>query len=176
MTSRNKAIIITILFIVGAFFLIFISDQDIAKKKVAVGLKAPEFTLTDAINGNRLSSSDLIGKVLFINFWASWCKPCRDELPSIEALHREMSDNDNFRMITIIYNERREIALEYISLNGYTFPVYTDKDGITSRKYGVKGVPETFIIDKKGIIRKYILGPSEWNSPEWKNFIYSLLK
>lgn len=172
---KSKSIIIAVLFTAGVALAIFSISQRNTGKAVVEGLYAPELEVIDHSNGKKLLPSDLKGKVLFINFWASWCQPCKDEMPSIEALHREMFVNDEFRMITILYKDSLQNALEYMGVSGYTFPVYSDLKDYSSKNYGVTGVPETYLVDKKGILRKRIIGPVEWNSPDAKSFIVSLL-
>ena len=127
------------------------------------------------MTGRKLMLSDLKDKVLFVNFWASWCPPCREEMPSIDSLFKAMNGNGKFQMITILYKDPYQDGIGYMKQSGFTFPVYSDSDGITSTNFGVTGVPETYIIDKKGKLRKRVIGPAEWDSPEAKNFINSLL-
>lgn len=172
---KGKFIIIALLFIAGTALVIFSVNQHRTGKAVSEGLYAPEFEVMDSSSGKKLLSADLKGKVLFVNFWASWCQPCKDEMPSIEALHREMFGNENFRMVTIPYKDSLQNALEYARAGGYTFPVYSDSKDSSSKNYGVTGVPETYLVDKKGILRKRVIGPVEWNSPDAKGFIISLL-
>ncbi|MBI5640123.1 MAG: TlpA family protein disulfide reductase [Nitrospirae bacterium] len=150
--------------------------QKAGDKEIAIGVKAPVFDVTDARTNKRISTADFKEKVIFLNFWASWCQPCKEEMPSIEALFREMAFDDSFVMITVLYNDSPQDALGYMNANGYTFPLHTDKDNESSRKFGVTGVPETYIIDKKGIIKNRVIGAADWNSEEMKGFIKTLLK
>ncbi len=117
------------------------------------------------INKNKLKLSDLKGSVLFINFWATWCESCVEELPAIEGLFRNLSENPKFKLITILYKDDRDRAFSYMKENGYTFPVYLNPDGSAAKYFGITGVPETFIIDKKGDLRDKVIGPEDWNSP-----------
>jgi thiol-disulfide isomerase/thioredoxin len=121
-------------------------------------------------------SSELKGKVLFINFWASWCSPCKEEMPSIDKLFRHFSTHQDFIMLPVIYRDSPQDAANYLKESGFNLPIVIDKDGKAARSYGVRGVPETYIIDKKGIIRKKVIGPYEWNSPDVLAFITELLK
>lgn len=173
MNSKKKILLLT--FIVAASFLLFSIFNSKPKHDIAVGLYAPSLEITDEMTGRKLTTGDLKNKVLFVNFWASWCPPCREEMPSIESLFKDMFGNEKFQMITILYKDPYQDGTAYMKQNGYTFPVYSDSNGITARNFGVTGVPETYIIDKKGILKKRVLGPAEWNSPEAKNFINSLL-
>jgi len=172
---KSKKLILLLTFIVAASFILFSFFKSAPKHDIAVGLYAPELDIKDEITGRKLTSGDLKNKVVFVNFWASWCQPCREEMPSIESLLRDMGGNDRFQMVTILYKEPYQDGTDYMKQNGYTFPVYSDNKGITARNFGVTGVPETYVIDKKGILKKRVLGPAEWNSQEAKNFINSLL-
>lgn len=171
----SKKLILLLIFIVIVSFLIFSFFNSKPKHDIAIGLNAPLLEIKDEMSGLKLTTEDLKNKVLFINFWASWCPPCKEEMPSIEFLFKDMLQNDQFQIITILYKESYKDGAAYMKQNGYTFPLYSDSNGISARNFGVTGVPETYIIDKKGILRKRVLGPAEWNSPEAKNFINSLL-
>jgi hypothetical protein len=96
-------------------------------------------------------------------------------MPSIEALHRELMNKDQFLIVTILYKDDAKTATDYMRAHNYTFPVFTDNDGISAINYGVTGVPETYLIDKKGTQRRRVIGPADWNSSEAKAFINSLL-
>ncbi|MEW6519328.1 MAG: TlpA disulfide reductase family protein [Thermodesulfobacteriota bacterium] len=130
--------------------------------KATVNSPAPNFTLTD-IQGQRWRLADLRGKLVFINFWATWCPPCQEELPSMEALHRGM-DRGRFQMLTILSNDNPELARMLAGKMGLTFPILTDPEARAAKQYGITGVPETFIIDSQGILREKIIGPRNWNS------------
>jgi thiol-disulfide isomerase/thioredoxin len=117
------------------------------------------------MNRNKIELSDMRGSVVFVNFWATWCESCVDEMPSIEALFGQMSGNKKFRLVTILFRDDESRALSYMKGNGYNFPVFLNPDGSAAKKFGITGVPETFIIDKKGILRDKVIGPAEWDSP-----------
>ena len=171
--DSKKLIILTALVVVA--FLLFTFLKGKPKHEIATGRQAPDLELRDEISGRKLTSADFKNKVLLVNFWATWCPPCKEEMPSIESLFRDLAANDRFQMITILYNDTYQDGTVYMKQNGYTFPVYSDNNSITARNFGVTGVPETYVIDKKGILKKRVIGPAEWNSPEAKNFINSLL-
>lgn len=125
---------------------------------------APDFMLTD-LRGGEWQLSDLRGKLVFINFWATWCPPCIQELPSMNALNKRM-DAASFQMLTILYNDRPELGQSMVNKSGYTFPVLIDPDSSVGKQYGLTGVPETFIVDPQGILREKFIGPFAWNSRE----------
>lgn len=173
----NKKVILVALCVIAAALIFFLARA--GKEDKSQGKQdgtAPQLQVADAVTKVILQPSELQGKVLLINIWASWCQPCKEEMPSIEALYRSMSSAGDFRMITILYKDVPETALGYMKSQGYTFPVYVDADGVTARNYGVTGVPETFIVDKKGMLVKRVIGGMDWNSAEVKDYLQSLLK
>jgi cytochrome c biogenesis protein CcmG/thiol:disulfide interchange protein DsbE len=173
---KGKQIILLLLLAAGAAAIILSVRHGGTKKPVAVGLYAPDFSVTDFRTGKTLSSSDLKGKVILVNFWASWCEPCKEEMPSVDALYREMGSDKDFIMITILYRDTPVTALAYMKSQGYGFPVYGDPAGSAAHSFGVTGVPETYIIDKNGVLQKKMIGPDNWNSPGERDFISSLLR
>jgi len=132
--------------------------------KAIKGQPSPNFQLTD-IKGKDWQLSDLQGKIVFINFWATWCPPCIQEMPSMDALNKRMSGKP-FQMLTILYNDRPEFGQSLVNKSGYNFPVLIDPDSSTAKQYGLTGVPETYIVDPQGILREKFIGPVEWNSPK----------
>lgn len=175
-----KRIVIVVILIVSVLVLLFIPKEErINRAVVAVGLKAPEFELPEIDASGKNPSgiwrfSELKGKVVFINFWASWCEECKKEMPSMQWLYKKMQGRP-FQMITILYRDKPEKAMAYMRENGFTMPVLLDPGNKVSYSYGVSGVPETFIIDKEGILRKRIIGMGIWDSPEALAFFENLL-
>ncbi|MBI5143042.1 MAG: TlpA family protein disulfide reductase [Nitrospirae bacterium] len=133
-----------------------------------VGQPAPDFTLRDLQGGvHRLSA--LKGNVVFVNFWATWCPPCRSEMPDMQTLNNEMAAAGKpFQMLAILYNTEPQLGANFVTRYGYKFPVLLDPANEASQAYGITGVPETYIVDKNGILREKFLGPLPWNSPEAK--------
>ena len=128
------------------------------------GNLAPDFTLQD-LEGRTWSLSELKGKVVFINFWATWCAPCISELPSMKNLYNTLP-KDQFAMLAILYNDEVSNAKGFVEKLDITVPILLDADNRVGMQYGLTGVPETFILDKKGIIRELHRGPAEWDSTE----------
>lgn len=164
--------VISLVFLAGIILFSACSEK---KAGVTKGMIAPRLDIRDVRTGQAVDISQFNGKVIFVNFWASWCPPCKEEMPSIEALHRELMKNDKFLMVTILYKDDVATATDYMHSKGYTFPVFADNGGISAINYGVTGVPETYLIDKKGTQRKRVIGPADWNSSEAKAYINSLL-
>jgi thiol-disulfide isomerase/thioredoxin len=123
-----------------------------------------------------LKLSDLKGKVVMLNFWATWCPPCRQEIPSMIKLNSFMSGKP-FQMVAVSIDEGGQPVIEsFLKESGFNLPVYTDPDGRAAKTYGITGVPETFIIDKNGILKKKVIGPLAWDSPEVIGFLEGLMK
>lgn len=114
---------------------------------------APDFTVTDG-GGNRVSTADLSGKPVILNFWATWCPPCRSELPAFDKLYRQYGNEVSFMMIDLTdgYRETVEGVKKFISENGYTFPVYYDTEGSAAEAYNVSSIPFTVAVGRNGNI------------------------
>lgn len=114
---------------------------------------APDFTALDT-EGKEVKLSDYKGKPVVINFWASWCPPCKSEMPHFQKVYEEMKDQVQFLMVDMVdgYKETMEKGKQYISDNGYTFPVLFDTKEEAAYGYGISSIPTTFFIDKDGIV------------------------
>ena len=120
---------------------------------------APDFTVED-IDGNKYKLSDFRGKPVIVNFWASWCGPCKMEMPDFEELFKEYGGKINFLMVNMTdgFKETKEDALRHISSEGYTFPVYFDTDSEAAYAYRVSSIPATYFIDSEGYPIVYGVG------------------
>lgn len=130
---------------------------------VRIGQPAPTFELMD-MSGKKWTLEELKGKIVILNFWASWCKECKDEKKAIQAYLNKNGNDKELVFLTVLYKDNPTAVGEFIKASGFTFPVLID-NGVVSANYGIKGVPETFLIDKKGILRHKIIGPVDWNNP-----------
>lgn len=132
---------------------------------VEEGSQAPNFTLP-LMNGGEVSLADYKGKVVLLNIWATWCNPCREEMPSMEQLYQNMKGKP-FEILAASIDTRGSKDVEpFVKKLGLTFPVLLDSDKKVNNMYQATGVPETFIIDKNGIVRQHILGPVNWASSQ----------
>ena len=137
--------------------------------------KAPDFFLTD-LNGKEVEIKQFKGKVIFLNFWATWCGPCKEEMPSLEVLHRQFKEK-NFVLLTISVDyEGIKPVQELINKHQYTFPVLLDPKGETLDLFEVKGIPTTFLIDKKGKMVGKAIGPRDWKSVEVVSLLNLLIE
>ncbi len=126
----------------------------------SVGKLAPDFLL-ETENGN-IRLSDYRGKTVIVNFWASWCAPCRFEMPEFQALYEERLPDGDLTVIAIDFtaSDTREAALDFANEIGLTFPIAFDTpNSDVAAGYGVRGLPATFFVDGEGIVRAMNLGP-----------------
>jgi len=141
-------------------------------KRMEIGKPAPDFVLQD-VSGNTWQLSSLKGKVVFVNFWATWCKPCRDEMPSMEALNKVMAERP-FQMLAIVFNDDLQMADSFARRLGATFPVLANPGPELAKAYMITGVPETFLVDAEGILRHKFIGPYDWDTEEMRNIVLGL--
>lgn len=124
-----------------------------------VGYMAPPFTLKDAA-GKEVSLADLRGQAVFLNFWASWCGPCRLEMPELERLQAELPPGTAILTVNVTAQESSpEVALGYLREHGYTFPVVLDPDGSVSNQYRVISLPTSLFLSPDGVVTARINGP-----------------
>jgi peroxiredoxin len=129
-----------------------------------IGRQAPDFALTD-LKGDKISLSSFRGKVVLINFWATWCPPCRDEMPSLNRLFKGLR-NEGLAVLAVSTDKRLSDVKGYVSGHPVDFHVLIDAELKTSRRYKVFSMPTTFLLDRKGVIIKRYLGEEAWDSPE----------
>ncbi len=160
--STNIRRIVTILIVVVALFGVAWtivqfnqSSQHLGPSKIEVGATAPDFAATNT-EGQQVRLSEYRGKVVLINFWASWCKPCVREMPLIHSIFQSQ-DND-IETLFINVGEAKGTVNEFMKEQQLTFPVIIDVTGKVSSMYGITGLPATFIMDKTGTFRKVVLG------------------
>lgn len=138
------------------------------------GYEAADFTLPD-LNGTPHRLSDLRGKVVFLNLWATWCAPCRAEMPSMQALYQRLRGRD-FAMLAVSEDADGEQSVRpFVRELGLTFPILLDPEARLSPRYGVTGYPETFIIDRNGQVVQHVIGPAEWTTPDMLAYFDQLL-
>jgi cytochrome c biogenesis protein CcmG, thiol:disulfide interchange protein DsbE len=161
MKSNNmkKFFFITLVFCLPLF--IFACGQ--APALLKVGDPAPDFSLKDR-KGKTWILSELKGQVVLVNFWATWCPPCREEMPSMQKLYARLP-GDNFKMLAILNKDKPALADFVATQIGFTIPILNDQDNQVSSNFSIIGLPETFIIDKQGILREKFIGPVKWDSP-----------
>ncbi|MDD2418175.1 MAG: TlpA disulfide reductase family protein [Oscillospiraceae bacterium] len=115
--------------------------------------KAPDFTVLD-MEGNSVKLSDLLGKPIVLNFWASWCPPCKGEMPEFNQVYKEVGEDITFMMVDLVDGQRetKEKGAQYIKKQGFSFPVYFDTKQDAAYAYGITSIPTTLFIDKDGYV------------------------
>lgn len=134
----------------------------------------PEFSLATP-EGKKVSLKDFRGKTLFLNFWATWCAPCREEMPAMEKLYQEYKDK-NFVVLAVNVKDRRPEALNFVKELKLTYPVAFDPEGQVAVLYGAWGLPTTYLIGPKGEGLARGWGPAEWYSPAARKMFKELLE
>ena len=174
--SGSRVLILVAGAIVLAVTFVIVWLQSAKYEPLAVGKVAPDFALTD-LDEKPIRLSDYRGKVVFLNFWATWCAPCREEMPSMEVLHKNF-EKDGLVILAVSIDRvttTKDIP-PFVKGMNLTFPVVIDSWGKTDKPYKRMGVPETFIIDQEGVIREIIIGPKDWTRVDNLKTLMALLK
>lgn len=172
--SRLMVVLVAGLILVAMFLVVWL--QSAKYEPLTVGKQAPDFQLPD-LNDKEIRLSDYRGKVVFLNFWATWCKPCREEMPSMEVLYKNF-EKDGLVILAVSIDRvttKKEIPPFVKGLN-LTFPVLVDSWGQTDKRYKLMGVPETYIIDREGTLREKVIGPRDWTRLDNLQILTQLIK
>jgi len=158
----------------------FASEQLTADDFKAVGLAALkegtrsiDFTLSD-LSGKKVSLSNYRGQVVFLNFWATWCPPCRGEMPSMERLYRKLKDK-GLVVLAVDLQEDAKSVQKFVNELKLTFPVVLDSDGRVGATYGARSIPTSYLIGRDGSALGGMVGGREWDTPEMISFFTRLL-
>jgi|SRR5208283_1824102 len=136
------------------------------------GSRADDFAME--LNGKPAHLSDLRGKVVVLNFWASWCQPCVEETPALIALQKRIASRNGV-VLGVSIDEDPSAYVKFVRDQGINFPTYNDPSKKIATDYGTSMWPETYVIDRKGKIARKIVGPQDWNSPDMVAYFDSLL-
>jgi peroxiredoxin len=168
------------LFIIIAFLLVvgvmFFSARNAGQrvKIVREGDRAPEFRLT-SLDGRSVALSDERGKVVLVHFWATWCPPCVEEMPAIERLYRAFIGKD-FDVLAVSVDEGGAQAVgAFMKDNGLSLPVLLNPDRSVASLYGTFKFPETYVIDREGVVRFKAIGARDWSHPENMRAIQAMI-
>ncbi len=171
----SKGVIAVIVIAVVVVVTVVVLSQKRSFERVGAGTGSIDFTLPD-LDGKQVSLKDFRGKVVFLNFWATWCKPCEDEIPSMQALYKGIKGQP-FEIVAVsIDSDGPEAVKAYAKKYGITFTVLHDRSGRIKEAYKTTGVPETFIIDQNGVIAEKVWGPRDWTRMDSLGVIFDLIK
>jgi peroxiredoxin len=139
------------------------------------GDRAPEFRLT-TLDGRTIDLSAFRGKVVMVHFWATWCPPCVEEMPTLERLYRTMLGQD-FELLAVSVDENGAQSVRpFMQRNRLSLPVLLDQRHAVADQYGTFKFPETYLVDREGVIRKKIIGAADWTRPEAAGLVAELMK
>jgi peroxiredoxin len=139
------------------------------------GFPAPAFSLPVLGGDESLSLESLRGKVVLLNFWATWCKPCEDEMPAMESLYRAIG-SQGFELVAVSVDDDRQRVEEFTARMGLTFPVLLDPEKQVAGAYQSYRFPESYLIDRAGVLVARYIGPRDWDAPAYIGRIRRLLE
>ena len=151
------------------------SFQSFEPAGLEIGRPAPDFRLP-GLDGKMVSLSEHRGKVVLVNIWATWCPPCVDEMPSMEKLYQQFKGKDFEILAVSVDASGAETVIPFMKKHNLTFPALVDTQGAIRNTYKTTGVPESFIINRQGLLVKKIIGPLDWASPEVLGFFRELIQ
>jgi peroxiredoxin len=176
----NYRAVILVFLVVAALVILFVLNREkslfapFSFNPLKAGQPAPDFTFP-GLDGKMVSLSDYKGKVVLVNIWATWCPPCVDEMPSMEKLYRELKD-ENFEILAVSIDALGKKAVApFMKKYNLSFPALMDPDGTIKDLYQTTGVPESFIINKDGILVEKIIGSRNWADPAVVRYLRDLI-
>ncbi|MGE4608629.1 MAG: TlpA disulfide reductase family protein [Myxococcota bacterium] len=141
---------------------------------VGRGTTAPDFSLPSLIGDRIVDLESLSGEVVLVNFWATWCKPCEDEMPAMERLYRTLSDS-GFELIAISVDDDRALVERFASRLGLSFPILLDPQHEAATAYQTFRFPESLLVGRDGVIVERYIGPKDWDAAAYVTRIRKLL-
>ncbi len=168
--NKSPAFFLVIgLVVIGLLVLMGVWMSKSRVERLSIGNKIPEITMT-SFQEEDFSLSEMQGKIVVINFWASWCTTCDAESYMLQEVWEEMEPNGNIQFLGVDYVDTETPALEFISSHGMTYPNCPDLGSKISDLFGISGVPETFLIDQNGVLRAIQIGPFD-STNDLRDFI-----
>lgn len=165
---------IFVLLVIIGFLYFFGQNSGQRVKIIGEGDRAPEFQLA-TLDGKAVSLSSFRGKVVMVHFWATWCPPCVDEIPTLERLNRSFVGKD-LAILAVSVDEGGAGAVgRFMQRNGFTLPVLLNPDQSAARAYGTFKFPETYLLDREGVVRRKVIGAIDWTAPSVQQVIQAML-
>lgn len=172
MAARPGAWVVVALVAAGAAWALWSAEP--VPPPLEAGSPAPEFSLPRLGDGAPVSLRDLRGRVVLLNFWATWCKPCEDEMPAMESLYRALQ-GDGFELLAVSVDAGDDEVEAFRGRLGLAFPILRDPDRRVATRYQSLRFPESFLIGPDGVVAARFIGPREWDAPEYEARIRELL-
>ena len=178
--NNYRPVILVFLMITSVLVLLLLNQKSLffeSEKQVplAIGLPAPDFTFP-GLDGKMVSLSDYRGKVVLVNIWATWCPPCVEEMPSMEQLYQKLKGKDFEILAVSIDSLGVKAVAPFMKKHKLTFPALINSAGTLRTSYRTTGIPESFIINKDGILVEKIIGPRDWTRPAILSFLNNLIQ
>jgi len=180
--SRGALFLLVALFAAAGLWFV-VGSEGTSSSPVVRGANAPAFDLARVAAATKtpegeagagsLELSSLIGRVVLVNFWATWCEPCEQEMPAMQRLYERLP-SDRFELVAISIDDEESKVAEFVARYSLTFPVLMDPGKRVSEAYQTMGVPESILIDRDGHVVERYVGPREWDAPEYVERIESL--
>lgn len=167
--DSRSSLSLTRLLTAGSLALALVTGCNRGAHPAQVGRKAPDFKVSDGTTTVRLS--DYRGKVVVLNFWASWCGPCIQETPGLEQLHHDRPD---LQILGVSVDEDPAAYRRFLQRYHVDITTVNDPNETAAKLYHTDGWPETYIIDRKGIVRRKVVGDPDWSNPEIRAFLNTL--
>ena len=175
MNYRGAIFLLVAVIALAGLFLLKQNNSYLKFSPLETGRPAPNFTLP-GLDGKMVSLSNYQGHVVLVNIWATWCPPCVDEMPSMERLYQELKD-ENFEIVAISIDAMgAEAVAPFMEKNKLSFAALLDPEGTIKSVYQTTGVPESFIVNKKGILVEKIIGPRNWADPAAVRYLRDLIR
>lgn len=165
--------VLQVLIAVALGALLYVVATSIEERVVTAGDRAPDFTVT-ADNGQRVSCSQFGGKVLVLNFWATWCPPCVEEIPSLNEFQKQMAGS-GVVVLAVSVDRNEQAYRQFLQKAGVSFLTARDPEATLSTRYGTYKYPETYVIDRNRKVVQKIIGATNWTDPRMMSYIRSLL-
>ena len=169
---RGVRWLIVTLVVVAGLALVLLADGP--PPVLGRGAQAPDFELPRLTEAPPVSLSALKGRVVLLNFWATWCKPCEEEMPAMERLYRELGPR-GFELVAVSVDEEPGPVRDFRERLGITFPIALDPDQKSARLYQTMGFPESVLVDREGNIVERYIGPRDWDHAGFATRIAALL-
>lgn len=151
-----------------------VGSPPIVRGAIAPGFELPLLGQAEGAPGSTLALDSLAGRVVLVNFWATWCEPCEREMPAMERLYQALASKD-FELVAVAIDEKAADVPAFRESRGLSFPIVLDLDQKVYASYQTMGVPESLLIDRDGRIVERYVGPRQWDAPEYVDRIRALI-